>query len=194
MQPSPGNCNVATTRYLQELLLIFTINITPFLWNTFSGVATLSSSRQVPMDKFDSFFLNQCSTFLLEYACRYVPGWNLYCDINVQSANYHVNNTSNYWKISLYFVFLETLDHLVEDRSKRGVNNKKVDFVVEVEHWKIRWALVDEKTDRLLDTLHASNHDLYPAIYSIISNYWQCWCHWQQARYISMQWDAWNPT
>ena len=38
----------------------------------------------------------------------------------------------------------------------------------EVECWKIRLALVDAKPERLLDTLHATNRDLYPAIYSII--------------------------
>ena len=38
------------------------------------GVATLDSSRHVPIHKFANFFfINQCSTFLLEYACRYVP-------------------------------------------------------------------------------------------------------------------------
>jgi hypothetical protein len=57
----------------------------------------------------------------------------------------------------------------VEEISKRGVNNKKVDFVVEVEHWKIRWTLVDDKTERLLNALHATNRGLYPAIYIIIS-------------------------
>jgi hypothetical protein len=34
---------------------------------------------------------------------------------------------------------------------------------------KIRWALVDDKPERLLDTLHATNRDLYPAIYTISS-------------------------
>ena len=34
-------------------------------------------------------------------------------------ANYPVDNPSDYWKISLYFVFLETLDHLVEDVLER---------------------------------------------------------------------------
>jgi hypothetical protein len=43
------------------------------------------------------------------------------------------------------------------------------DFVDEVEHWKIRWALVYHKPETLLDTLHATNSDLYPARYSIIS-------------------------
>ena len=42
---------------------------------------------------------------------------------------------------------------------------RKVDFVDEVERWKIRWALVDNKPD----ILHATNRDLYPAIYTIIS-------------------------
>ena len=32
-----------------------------------------------------------------------------------------------------------------------------------------RWALVDDKPKILLDTLHATNRDIYPAIYSIIS-------------------------
>jgi len=41
--------------------------------------------------------------------------------------------------------------------------------VDEVERWKIRWALVNDKPERLLDTLHATSRDLYPAIYSIIS-------------------------
>ena len=32
-----------------------------------------------------------------------------------------------------------------------------------------RWALVDDKPKILLDTLHATNRDIYPVIYSIIS-------------------------
>ena len=39
---------------------------------------------------------------------------------------------------------------------------RKVEFVDEVERWKIRWALVDDRPERLLDTLHATNRDLYP--------------------------------
>ena len=46
---------------------------------------------------------------------------------------------------------------------------RKVYLVDEVECWKIRWALVDDKPERLLDTLHATNRGLYPAIYIIIS-------------------------
>ena len=42
------------------------------------------------------------------------------------------------------------------------------DFVDEAECQKIRWALVYDKPERLLDTLHATNSDLYSAIYSII--------------------------
>jgi hypothetical protein len=41
--------------------------------------------------------------------------------------------------------------------------------VDEVKHWKIRWALVNDNPDRLHDTLHATNRDLYPDIFSIIS-------------------------
>jgi hypothetical protein len=40
--------------------------------------------------------------------------------------------------------------------------------VHEVLRWKIKWAHVDDKAERLLDTLHA-NRDQYPAIYNIIS-------------------------
>jgi hypothetical protein len=35
-------------------------------------------------------------------------------------ANYHVDNPSDYWKMSIYIVFL---DHLVEEISKRVVSN-----------------------------------------------------------------------
>jgi len=36
-------------------------------------------------------------------------------------ANYPVDNPSDYWKITLYFVFL---DHLVKEISKRIVSNE----------------------------------------------------------------------
>jgi len=39
------------------------------------------------------------------------------------------------------------------------------DFVDDV----CRWALVDDTLKILLDTLHATNRDFYPAIYSVIS-------------------------
>ena len=44
-------------------------------------------------------------------------------------ANYSVDNPSDYWKISLYLVFLETVDHLVEEISKRVANNEEAFFV-----------------------------------------------------------------
>ena len=34
---------------------------------------------------------------------------------------------------------------------------------------EIRWTLVDDKTERLFNTLHATNRGIYLAIYSIIS-------------------------
>jgi hypothetical protein len=37
-------------------------------------------------------------------------------------ANYPVDNPSDYWKISIYLVFL---DHLVEEISKRAVGNEE---------------------------------------------------------------------
>jgi hypothetical protein len=39
------------------------------------------------------------------------------------------------------------------------------DFVDNV----VRWALVDDKPKILLDTLQATNRDVYPAIYILIS-------------------------
>jgi hypothetical protein len=47
--------------------------------------------------------------------------------------------------------------------------SRKVDVVDDVDCWKIGWALVDAKPEGLLDTLHATNRDLYPATDSIIS-------------------------
>ena len=38
---------------------------------------------------------------------------------------------------------------------------REVDFVGVLERWKIREALVDDKPERLLDTIHAANRDLY---------------------------------
>jgi hypothetical protein len=38
---------------------------------------------------------------------------------------------------------------------------RQVDYMDEVERWKIRWAFVDEKPERLLDTLHATYTRLY---------------------------------
>ena len=37
-------------------------------------------------------------------------------------ANYHIDNPSDYWKISLFLVFL---DHLVEEISKRVLDNEE---------------------------------------------------------------------
>ena len=41
---------------------------------------------------------------------------------------------------------------------------RKVHFVDEVERWKIRWALVDDNPETLLDTLHEANRDLHSII------------------------------
>ena len=44
----------------------------------YSGVATLGSSRHVPIHKFDNFFLYKTMLhFPTEYPCRYVPCLNL---------------------------------------------------------------------------------------------------------------------
>jgi len=42
-------------------------------------------------------------------------------------ANYPVDNPSDYWKISIYIVFL---DHLVEEISKRLVSNEERFFSI----------------------------------------------------------------
>ena len=65
---------------------------------------------------------------------------------------------------------------------------RKVDVVDEVGRWKIRWDLVDDKPETILHTPHATNSDLYPAIYRASSvSYCQCWCHLQQAKNLSVQ-------
>ena len=46
---------------------------------------------------------------------------------------------------------------------------RKVHFVDEVERWKIRWALVDDKPETLLDTLHEANRDLHSIISIILT-------------------------
>jgi hypothetical protein len=64
---------------------------------------------------------------------------------------------------------LLNLTHEIVDRLFNAYQRdlpRKVDFVDGVERWKIRWALVDDKPERLLDTLHATNHVLYLAIYT----------------------------
>ena len=50
----------------------------------------------------------------------------------------------------------------------RQILPRKVDVVDEVGRWKIRWTLVDDKPEIILHTPHATNSDLYPAIWSII--------------------------
>jgi hypothetical protein len=59
--------------------------------------------------------------------------------------------------------------NLTPERIDRLVNAyqrdlpRKVDFVDDVERWKIRTARADDDPERLLDTLHATNRYLYPA-------------------------------
>ena len=64
---------------------------------------------------------------------------------------------------------LLNLTHEIVDRLFNAYQRdlqRKVDFVDGVERWKIRCALVDDKPERLLDTLHATHCVLYPAIYT----------------------------
>ena len=57
-----------------------------------------------------------------------------------------------------------------------------------------RWALVDIKPKRLLDTT-CNKPVTYTRLYTASSVfYWQCRCHRQQARDLSIQRDACNPT
>ena len=46
---------------------------------------------------------------------------------------------------------------------------RKLYFVDKVERWKIMWALVDDKPERLLKTLHETNRDLSARLYSASS-------------------------
>jgi hypothetical protein len=118
------------------------------------------------------------------------------CIIEMYRANYPVDNPSDYWiyipcligsfsgrnikgssKQRATFLFashlntasLLNLTHEIVDRLFNAYQRdlpRKVDFVDGVERWKIRCALVDDKPERLLDTLHATNRVLYPAIYT----------------------------
>ena len=80
-----------------------------------------------------------------------------------------VSNKGSFWACYLNPASLLNLTHEIVDRLFNAYQRdlpRKVDFVDEVECWKIRWVLVDDKPERLLDTLHATNRDLYPAIYT----------------------------
>jgi hypothetical protein len=43
------------------------------------------------------------------------------------------------------------------------------DFVEDVARWNIRWALVDGKPARLIETLHATTPDLNTRLYTVSS-------------------------
>ena len=58
---------------------------------------------------------------------------------------------------------------MIESNAYQTDLTKKVDFVDEVERWKIRWALVDDKPETLLDTLHEANRDLHSIISIILT-------------------------
>ena len=64
-------------------------------------------------------------------------------------------------RVNLINLKPETVDRLV-NAYQRDLP-RKVDFVDEVERWKIRTARADDDPERLLDILHATNRYLYPA-------------------------------
>ena len=104
--------------------------------------------------------------------------------------NYPVENSSDYRRISLYLVFMDHLVEEISKRvvsnewrfqdilskpckSTTKIVDRlfnvyqtdipwKVDFVDEAEGWKVNWALVNDKPEKLLDNLYATNCDLYP--------------------------------
>jgi hypothetical protein len=47
--------------------------------------------------------------------------------------------------------------------------NKNLNMFYDFVDYVFNWTLVDDKPKILLDILHETNRDLYPAIYSIIS-------------------------
>jgi hypothetical protein len=52
-------------------------------------------------------------------------------------ANYPVDNPSDYWKISLYLVFLDPLVEEIHFVSKRVVSNKKRHGLLHVDRWVV---------------------------------------------------------
>ena len=63
-------------------------------------------------------------------------------------ANYPVDNPSDYWKISIYIVFL---DHLVEEISKRVVSNEERFFLISYLNLANLLNLTPEIIDRLFN-------------------------------------------
>ncbi|XP_071148256.1 zinc finger MYM-type protein 1-like [Mytilus edulis] len=115
--------------------------------------------------------------------------------------NHPINDPSEYWRVSLYLVFL---DHLVTEITSRVIKNEgrfSAEYLIpsklqaltdqttnsifetfhvdlgdrqafddEVARWKIRWDMVDgQRPQKLLETLNATNKDLYPNIYAILT-------------------------
>jgi hypothetical protein len=113
--------------------------------------------------------------------------------------NHPINDPSEYWRVSLYLVFL---DHLVTEIASRVINNEarfsgpclvpnklhtltdqttnsifdsfrtdiRQAFLDEVARWKTRWNMVDgQKPQTLLVILNVTNQDLYPNIYAIFT-------------------------
>ena len=63
-------------------------------------------------------------------------------------ATYPVDNPSDYWKITLYFVFL---DHLVKEISKRIVSNEERFFLASYENPASLLNLTPDIIDRLFN-------------------------------------------
>jgi hypothetical protein len=42
-------------------------------------------------------------------------------------------------------------------------------FTREIQHWRTRWGMMDEKTSTLAKTLSLANKDMHPSIYAILS-------------------------
>lgn len=115
--------------------------------------------------------------------------------------NHPIHDPSEYWRVSLYLMFL---DHLVTEISTRVIKNEgrftaenlipsklqtldeqkanaifdvfsndigdRQVFLDEVARWKARWSMaVGQRPQHLLDTLNATNKDLYPNIFTILT-------------------------
>ncbi|XP_021367068.1 zinc finger MYM-type protein 1-like [Mizuhopecten yessoensis] len=109
-------------------------------------------------------------------------------------------NPSEYWRRSLYHIFIDHIIMGIEDRllgaesrfrtfqllpAKTGelddpalvaihqsfqsdVPNDTADFRSEVDRWKTRWRIVEDKPQTLVDTFNRTSPVLYPSIHNIL--------------------------
>ncbi|XP_021367056.1 zinc finger MYM-type protein 1-like [Mizuhopecten yessoensis] len=109
-------------------------------------------------------------------------------------------NPSEYWRRSLYYIFIDHIIMEIEDRllgeesrfralqllpAKTGelddpalvaihqsfqsdVPNDTADFRSEVDRWKTRWRIAEDKPQTLVDTFNRTSPNLYPSIHNTL--------------------------